>query len=121
MRTARRERERAARRDAEQPPLGVEQVQQREQVVLTRAATVEEDEQPLRLAARGTRQRGERHERSAARGFGSGVSIGSRRSRRCSNAGGSDRRSPRDSSGSSVAKPGPSVAISNRIPFGSRK
>ena len=55
------------------------------------------------------------------RGFGSGVRTGSTRSRRCSNAGGSDSRSPRCSSGSSVANPGPSVAISNSTPLGSRK
>ena len=59
--------------------------------------------------------------RAAARGFGSGVSSGSTRSRRCSKSGGSDSRSPRCSSGSSVVKPGPSVAISNRTPLGSRK
>lgn len=35
--------------------------------------------------------------------------------------GGSARDSPRCSSSSSVAKPGPSVAISNKIPFGSLK
>ncbi len=35
--------------------------------------------------------------------------------------GGSTRLSPSLSSGSSTAKPGPSVAISNRMPFGSRK
>ena len=41
--------------------------------------------------------------------------------RRGSRKGGRARRSPRCSSGSSVAKPGPSVAISKRMPFGSRK
>ena len=56
-----------------------------------------------------------------SRGFGSGVTDCSIRSRRCSKAGGSDRRSPRCSAGSSVAKPGPSVAISNSTPLGSRK
>jgi len=35
--------------------------------------------------------------------------------------GGSASFSPSVSIGSSVAKPGPSVAISNRMPFGSRK
>ena len=38
-----------------------------------------------------------------------------------SRKGGSESFSPRVASGSSVAKPGPSVAISNRMPFGSRK
>ena len=55
------------------------------------------------------------------RGFGSGVSSGSTCSRRCSNAGGRESRSPRCSRGSSVVKPGPIVAISNRTPLGSRK
>jgi hypothetical protein len=38
-----------------------------------------------------------------------------------SRKGGNDSFSPRVSIGSSVAKPGLSVAISNRMPFGSRK
>ncbi len=41
--------------------------------------------------------------------------------RRDSNQGGRQRRSPRDSRGSSMAKPGLSVASSNRTPPGSRK
>ena len=41
--------------------------------------------------------------------------------RRPSRNGGSESFSPSASSDSSVAKPGPSVAISNRMPFGSRK
>jgi hypothetical protein len=41
--------------------------------------------------------------------------------RRGSRNGGSASFSPSVSKGSSVAKPGPSVAISNRMPFGSRK
>ena len=56
-----------------------------------------------------------------ARMSGSGVSTGSMRSRRCSKAGGSERCSPSDSSGSSTVKPGPSVAISKSTPPGSRK
>src|SRR3954469_23436157 len=55
------------------------------------------------------------------RGFGIGVSRGSICSRRCSNAGGSERRSPSDSFGSSESKPGPIVAISKRTPLGSRE
>ena len=51
----------------------------------------------------------------------SGFSPASMAARRCSRNGGSARVSPKDSSGSSVAKPGPSVAISNRTPPGSRK
>jgi hypothetical protein len=50
VRPARRERERPARRDADQPPLGVEHVEEREEVVLVRAAPVEEHERPLRPA-----------------------------------------------------------------------
>ena len=41
--------------------------------------------------------------------------------RGASRNGGSESFSPSVSSGSSAAKPGPSVAISNRMPFGSRK
>src|SRR5439155_1724390 len=66
-------------------------------------------------------QRGARVAVRVARGFGSGVSSGSTRSRRCSKSGGSDSRSPRCSASSSTAKPGPSVAISNSTPLGSRK
>ena len=58
---------------------------------------------------------------TAYRRAGSGVSSGSTCSRRCSNAGGSERRSPRCSTGSSVANPGPMVAISKSTPLGSRK
>jgi hypothetical protein len=50
VRAARRQRERPARRDAEQPPLRIEDVEEREQVELVGAAAVEEDEQALRLA-----------------------------------------------------------------------
>lgn len=53
----------------------------------------------------------------AQRGFNP-ASISARRGSR---NGGRARRSPRLSSGSSAAKPGPSEAISNRMPFGSRK
>jgi hypothetical protein len=47
VRAARGERERPARGRAEQPALGIEHVQQREQVVFVRAAAVEEDERTL--------------------------------------------------------------------------
>ena len=56
-----------------------------------------------------------------SRGFGSGVTDCSMRSRRCSKAGGSDRRSPRCSAARRWRSPGPSVAISNSTPLGSRK
>jgi hypothetical protein len=42
-----RQGERPARRDAQQPPLGIELVEQREQVVLGGAAAVEEDKSAL--------------------------------------------------------------------------
>ena len=58
---------------------------------------------------------------AAARGFSSGVRTASTCDRRCSNAGGRTNVSPRCSGASSVAKPGPSVAISKRTPLGSRK
>ena len=117
VRASGRQRERPARRDAEQPPLGVERVEERVEVVLVGAAAVQEDERSLRLARSRPLDDCQRH----PRGFGSGVSTGSICSRRCSNAGGSESRSPRCSGSSSVANPGPSVASSNRIPFGSRK
>jgi hypothetical protein len=41
---ARRERQRAARQEAEEPPFGVEQVEEGSQVALVRAASVQEDE-----------------------------------------------------------------------------
>ena len=44
MRASGREVERTARRDAEQPSLRVEHVEQREEVVLVGAAAVEEDD-----------------------------------------------------------------------------
>jgi len=54
-------------------------------------------------------------------GEGSGVRIGSTWARRCSKAGGRMSASPRCSWSSSTEKPGPRVASSKRIPFGSRK
>lgn len=51
----------------------------------------------------------------------SGFSPASIEARRPSRKGGSARLVPRLSSGSSTANPGPSVAISNRLPPGSRK
>ena len=50
MRTTGRQRERTARCDTEQPPLRIEQVEQREQVVLARAATVQEHQRARRVA-----------------------------------------------------------------------
>src|SRR5262249_20780268 len=47
VRAAGRQRERPARRGADQPPLRIEGVEQREEVELVRAAPVEEDERPL--------------------------------------------------------------------------
>jgi hypothetical protein len=50
-----------------------------------------------------------------------GFSPASIAARHGSSNGGSASFSPSASIGSSVAKPGPSVAISNRMPLGSRK
>ena len=117
-----RERQRAPRRRRDEAPLGVEEVEQRIEVVLVGAASVEEDERALGFSRRGAKPGLEAHRAAAvSRGFGSGVRIGSTCERRCSKAGGSERRSPRCSSGSSVANPGPMVAISKRTPLGSRK
>ena len=51
----------------------------------------------------------------------SGFSPRSMAARFGSRKGGRASFSPMVSSGSSTSKPGPSVAISNRMPFGSRK
>jgi len=50
VRAARRQRERGAGCDPVQLPLRVERVEERVEVVLVRAAAVQEDERPLRLA-----------------------------------------------------------------------
>ena len=76
--------------------LGIERVEQREEIVLVRAAAVEEDERALRLARRRALERAEAHARvQFSRGFGSGVSIGSTCARRCSKSGGRISFSPR--------------------------
>ena len=121
---ARRQRQRASRRDPEQTPLRVERVEKGVEIVLIGAAAVEEDERTLRLARRRPVDESERlahtvvHE---ALGSGSGVRTGSICKRRCSNAGGRISDSPRCSGSSSIEKPGPRVAISNSTPLGSRK
>ena len=121
MRAAGRKHERPAWGQAEQPSLGIERVEKRVEVVLARPAPVEEDERSLRVAGRRPDEVLEAHETGALRGSGSGVSVRSTCSRYCSKLGGSERRSPSDSSGSSDVKPGPRVAISNSTPLGSRK
>ncbi len=115
------QRERAAGGEPEQPPLGVERVEQPVEVVLVRAAPVDEHERAVRVARGLADERVEAQVCHAALGSGRGVSAGSICSRRCSNAGGSESRSPRWAGSSSVAKPGPIVAISKRTPLGSRK
>ena len=114
---SRRQRQRAAGGEAPQAALRVERVEQGIEVVLVGAAPMEEDERSGRLALGRPLEGVDGH----PRGLGSGVSRGSICSRRCSKSGGRESRSPRCSASSSVAKPGPSVASSNRIPFGSRK
>ena len=88
VRAAGRQRERPARRDSDQPPLGVEHVEQRVEVVLARTAAVEEDERPVRLAGRRADEvlEGAAAHLTAqsARGSGSGVTTFSTCSRRCS-------------------------------------
>ena len=122
--SAGREAVRAARRDPEQPPVRVEQVEERIQVVLVGPAPVEQHERARRSPRRLAPVRCERRIRHAdhvARGAGSGVRAGSIRARRCSKAGGRMRASPRCSGSSSTPKPGPTVASSKRTPLGSRK
>ena len=126
MATAGREAERSARRHAEQPPLGIEEVEERIEVVLVRSPAVQEDERPGRIARRLADPRlewlnGGGHRLHSARGSGSGVSTFSTSVRRCSKAGGRMSDSPRCSGSSSIPKPGPSVASSKRTPLGSRK
>ena len=116
-----RQPERAARRHAEEPALGVEQVEQREEVVLVRPPAVEEDERSLGLARGLAPARDELRHAPVGRGLGSGVSLFSTSSRRCSKAGGRISASPRCSGSSSIPNPGPSVASSNSTPLGSRK
>ncbi len=56
-----RQREGAARGEAEQAPLGVQRVQQWEEVVLIRAAAVEEDERAFGLPGSRALQRVQLH------------------------------------------------------------
>ena len=116
--------QRPARRDDVQPPLGVEHVGEAEQVVLVGAAAVVEDEQALGRAGGGALavdQRLMRPRRLRVRGLSTGRSVRSSCARRCSCCFGRRSASPRCSGSSSTAKPGHSVAISNRTPRGSRK
>jgi hypothetical protein len=48
--------QRPARRDSEEPPVGVEDVEQGEEVALVRAAPMKEHEQPFGLAGRGSQE-----------------------------------------------------------------
>jgi hypothetical protein len=59
VRAAGRQGQRAAGRDAQQPAFGVEQIQQREEVLLVRATPVEENEEPFGLGGGGSPQMGE--------------------------------------------------------------
>ena len=122
------EAERPARSDAEQAPLGVEQVEERVEVVLVGSAAVEEDERACRLAGRlpPASRRASPHRRRSPRPRGS--RVGQRREHlldpgpagaRTPEAGSATRRGapgPRRS-----RSPGPSVASSKRTPLGSRK
>ncbi len=88
MVAAGRQQQRAARSDAEEPPLGIERIEQRVQVVLVGPAPVEEDERALGLAGGGAdpgfELLGQLLAAQASRGFGSGVRAGSTWSRSCS-------------------------------------
>jgi hypothetical protein len=120
-----REGERPTRRDTQEPSLRIEVIEERKEVVLVRAAAVEEDERARRLVRRRTdsvlKRVDAQRTGSRTRGLRMGVRICSTRSRRCSKLGGRASRSPRCSGGSSAANPGPIVAISKRTPLGSRK
>jgi hypothetical protein len=112
VRTAGRERQRPPRRIAVQAALRIERVEQRKEILLVGTAAVEQDERARRLYGGGTLERLQGQRTLRSRGLGSGVSSGSTSARRCSNAGGRISVSPRCAGSSSVAKPGPSVAIS---------
>ena len=116
-------RQRRAGSDADEPPLGIELVEEAEEVVLVGAAPVVEDEGALWVAlglADSVDQLAHPAER-AARGFWTGVRTRSISSRRSSRNGGRMSDSPRCSGSSSTPKPGSMVAISNSTPLGSRK
>ncbi len=82
VRAARRQRQRAARAVPVQPPLGIQHVEQRKEIVLVGAAAVEEHERAGRLALGGTLA--DDHAERSARRSGSGVRIRSTWSRYCS-------------------------------------
>jgi hypothetical protein len=52
VRSARRKRERAARSDPDQPPPGIENVEQRKEIILVGGPAVQKDERTLGLATR---------------------------------------------------------------------
>ena len=114
-----RDLQRPAGGDDVQPALRVQDVGEPEQVVLVGAAAVVEDEQALGRAVRGTFLVDQAHAKTL--GFSTGRSVASSSVRRCSCCLGSLSASPRCSASSSTAKPGESVAISNRTPLGMRK
>jgi hypothetical protein len=76
---------------------------------------------PARRRRRPAAARPRRADRGAAVRQSSGVRFATISARRGSRNGGSTTVSPSVASSSSTANPGPSVAISNRTPFGSRK
>lgn len=86
VRAARRQRQRAPRREVIEPLLGVELARERDEIVLVGAAAVEEDEGALRLTRRLADERAQLGQRTLqlSRGFGSGVNRGSICARRCS-------------------------------------
>ena len=61
MRAAGRQRQRPARRRADEPPLRIERIQQRKEIVLVRAAPVEQDQRAFRLSGRRPHTRSQRH------------------------------------------------------------
>jgi glyoxalase family protein len=61
VRPAGRQRQRPARSSADQPALGIQRIEQREEVVLVRAAPVEQHERPRGLARSGPHTRSQRH------------------------------------------------------------
>src|SRR5207253_3171494 len=109
----------------EQSRAGQHRLPERDEIVLVAARAVQQKQcRCVRARLRGNEAMNESQVRAHAAVSSfvfSGLSPASISARRPSRNGGSDSFSPSVSSGSSVAKPGPSVAISKRMPFGSRK
>ena len=117
VRAARRQRQRRARAEAIQPPLGIQGIQQRHEVELVRAAPVEEDERAFRLACGGALLDAHARRAGSAAASASLELLAERLELR-------RQRQPlaeRSRAARPPRSPAPSVAISKSTPLGSRK